>query len=278
MANIPSMPRRPSLGPVLLAAAVGIFFGGGIYLSIQAGGSLGANLGTLPPVWLMALALVGGTASFFSPCGLALTPAFLGYLIMGRGGASQDPRARRALNRGSRWLAAGIVSFYLVVGLAVAVVGSVLFRELVYLNLLVGVVLLGLGPAILTGRGLGGLQARLARVGIGGPRSAPPGARALYRMGWLYGVASQSCAVPIFLGIVVVPLSTGVYWLGAAATVLYGGAIAVLLVVVVAMGGQTLMGRWQARWGPWLQRATGILFALTGALLLAYAAQALGAL
>ena len=112
----------------------------------------------------------------------------------------------------------------------------------------------------------------------GGRTDKAASASALYRMGWAYGVASQSCAAPIFIGMVLIPLTAGSYWLGAATTVLYGAAVAGLLVGLVALGGPALVGRWQAQWGPWLQRVTGILFTMTGALLLVYAAQALGAL
>lgn len=272
MANGSGMRR-----PWLAALGVGMFFGGGIYLSLHVGGQLLAHLSGLPPVWLLGLALLGGTASFFSPCGLALTPAFLGYLIIGRG-RPEEGAARRTLVQGSRWLAAGILSFYVAVGLVVAFVGSVLDHELLYLNLLVGVAMLGLGAAILSRRRLGPLEARLAWAGVGRRSAEPMRAAALYQLGWLYGVASQTCAVPIFVGIVLVPLAAGTYWLGAATTALYGAAIAGLLVALVALGGQTLLGRWQARVGPWLQRGTGILFGLTGVLLLVYAAQALGAL
>ena len=274
MASIRRMSWRPRTG-VAVGAGVVVFLGGGFLLSSQVATPLLHNLRNLPPVWLLGLALVGGTASFFSPCGLALTPAFLGYLITGRAGAGDDG-ARRSVITGSRWLAAGIVSFYVVVGLVVALVGSLLYRELLYLNLLVGLLFLGLGPVLLLGRRLGWLEAKVPRIGPVGA-GGPPKAGALYRLGWLYGVASQSCAVPIFVGMVLVPLSTGTYWLGAATTVLYGSAIAALLVALVALGGQELVGRWQNRLGPWLQRGTGILFTLTGALLLLYAAQALSA-
>ncbi len=262
-------------GTVLWAISVVTFFGAGIWLTLHVGTAWLSHLRTLPGPWLLGLALVGGTASFFSPCGLALTPAFLGYLITGRSGPS-SPAARYSLVSGSRWMAAGIVSFYAVVGLVVAFVGSLLYHEILYLNVLVGIVLVAFGPVLLLRRRLGWLEAWMSHRG--GRTDKAASASALYRMGWAYGVASQSCAAPIFIGMVLIPLTAGSYWLGAATTVLYGAAVAGLLVGLVALGGPALVGRWQAQWGPWLQRVTGILFTMTGALLLVYAAQALGAL
>lgn len=58
------------------------------------------GLAGLPLGYVWGVALVGGAASFFSPCGLALTPAFFGVL-MGQMPTDGLPLDRVRLVRGS---------------------------------------------------------------------------------------------------------------------------------------------------------------------------------
>lgn len=254
------------------------FFGIGYWVYVQVAGSLLQEARTLPVGWLLGLALVGGTASFFSPCGIALTPAFLGYLMepTDRSSDTTDVLDGRVLMQGSLWLAAGILSFYVAVGLLVGWIGALLYRDLIYINLVVGVSFLGLGALILQGRGLsmptwGRNPAARAWDPVAVRRHPRPGR--LYRLGWAYGAASQTCTGPIFLGIVLMPLTVGAYWLAATTTILYGMAIAGLLVITVLLGRTTLAGLGRGRLGHFFLRATGVMFVLTGAVLLLYVAQ-----
>ena len=266
----------PRGAAALLAAFVlAGLFAGGYELYTGTGAQLFAETHgahAVPAPLLLALAVIGGGASFFSPCSLAITPSFLAYFL--GAGADGPAPARRSLLAGSAWVALGIVLFYGLAGLFVTTVGAVVYEYLIYLIPVVGVGFLVLGGLTLSGR------ARLLdRVGRLNPvqryfdetaaRPGRAGAQALLVYGAAYGAAAHSCTLPIFLGIVLLPMGVGNYALAGAAVLLYGVAIAVLLVVMALLGQGVLM---QARRliGRRLQQLTGTLFLLTAVYLLHY--------
>ena len=108
----PSTPKERS-GPLLRLVAgmavLVVLFASGAYLYVHVAGRLFARSQHLPTPLLLALALVGGAASFFSPCSIAITPSFVGYLS-GAGGESSG--GRRRLVGPAALVAAGIVAFY----------------------------------------------------------------------------------------------------------------------------------------------------------------------
>lgn len=259
---------------LLLIVLTGVFWAGA-WLYVHVGGRLFAQASTLPAPLLLALALVGGAASFFSPCSIAITPSFLLYLLgEEQAGVAAESRRRRAL-RSASLVAVGVVSFYALAGALVGALGAVVYNYLVYLVALVGVAFLALGYLLLSGE-----SPRLVAVAQRNPAnrhyermlggSALAGSGRLYGFGWAYGAASHTCALPIFLGIVLVPLTTGSYWLAAGTTLVYGAAIALLLVGLAVVGEGMLAGARRRLLGHYLQLATGALFAATGAYLVYY--------
>lgn len=268
----PASGRVATLRTGLLLALLVAVFWAGAWLYVHVGGRLFAHASTLPAPLLLALALVGGAASFFSPCSIAITPSFLLYLL-GEEQAGVSER-RRAL-RSASLVAVGVVSFYALAGALVGALGAVVYNYLVYLVALVGLAFLGLGYLLLSGES-GRLVALAERnpanryyEGMIARRSLAGGGR-LYAFGWAYGAASHTCALPIFLGIVLVPLTSGAYWLAAGTTLVYGAAIALLLVGLAVVGEGVLAGVRRRLLGHYLQLATGVLFAATGAYLVYY--------
>lgn len=252
--------RLPQAILVLLAAAGYAFyarFGGSIIVA--------AHASRLPPPLLLALALLGGVASFFTPCSIVLAPTFL--TMAGSGVEGRRPPVARTL-----WLALGILVFYAAVGLLVGLVGTAIDGALAALIPVFGVVFLILGALVLTDRGR--LAACLGRMNPvllleARSRTQPRGGLSLFSFGLAYGAAGHGCSLPIFLGIVLVPLAVGNILWAVLATLLYGGAIAASLVLVVALG-RDLMPASGRLWGYRIQEAAGGLFLLTGAYLVLY--------
>lgn len=250
-----------------------LVFAAGAYLYVHVGGQLFLrihNAHSLPPVLLLLLALVGGAASFFSPCSLAITPSFLMYFI-----ADASPgEGHGPLMRGSLVVASGIVVFYALAGALVTALGAAVYNFLIYLIPAAALVFLILGIVILTGRNH--WLATLSRFNpfqsyyeqaVEQKQIRHP--LTLFGFGAAYGAASHTCTLPIFLGIVLMPLASGDYVLAGSAVVVYGLAIAVLLVVMAYLGQETLVGVRRGA-GRILQRATGLLFLLTSLYLFYY--------
>ncbi len=269
--------------------------------------SVTANV--IPPYLLLVLALVGGAASFFSPCSVALTPSFLAYFAgvqryrgaIGHlktlaaqlevdGKSSVVHGYRRLELKTSIILVLGILSFYASAGILVGWLGVLVYNYLIYFIPAMGAVFIGLGYVVLTGRSVGFLG-RLERINPAnryyndkihrGSLPAPTKSKgdfSTYIFGLSYGAASHSCTLPIFLGVVLVPLASGSYWLAGATVFVYGAAIAALFVLMLMLGRNTVAGFYRHALGRHLQWVTGGLFMVTDSYLLLYFVQNYGGL
>lgn len=258
---------------------------GGYFLYLYAGSILQQGR-SLPPTLLLLLALLGGAASFFSPCSIAITPAFLAYLSGGAIPAKDETNHARHTSRSlfstAVLVALGIVVFYALAGAIIGAVGNVAYNYLIYLLPAVGAAFLLLGALLWSGRS--GMLAFVERWNPANriherheaarPYETPQSKRTLFSFGIAYGAASHTCALPIFLGILLIPLIAGNYLLAALSVLLYGSAIALLILVMTLLGRKAFAGL--RHLGPWLMRATAVLFLFTGVFLFYYFARNFG--
>ncbi len=224
-------------------AALAALFAGGSWVYTHIVGKLfvqAQSATVLPAGLVLTLAVLAGAASFFSPCSLAITPAFLTYF------AQHDGRAGHVVSRGrlfaaAGWIALGILAVSAVAALLVGLIGAAVYNALIYLIPLVGLVFAGLGTAMLAGQG--GRLAQLAHY-LPGRRSyqrllgqASGNSRLeLLAFGAAYGAASHSCTLPIVIGMLMLPLAAGSYGLAATALLIYGIALAGLMLLMLMLG------------------------------------------
>jgi cytochrome c-type biogenesis protein len=268
--------------PGVAAASLLLIGVAGYFLYLHAGSIL-EHGNTLPPLLLLALALFGGAASFFSPCSIAITPAFLAYLTLGTPPGKETQTSSRALFLAAGLVALGIVAFYAAAGMVIGILGSIAYNYLIYFIPIVAAAFVFFGALILLGRpGVLSFVERwnpmnrlYARREDGAAASGLHGRRTLISFGFAYGAASHACSLPIFLGIMLVPLVAGNYLLAALSVLTYGFAMALLVVVMVLLGHRVFAAL--RRTGPWLMRSTAVLFIGTGAFLFYYFGQNYGA-
>jgi len=264
-----------SLGAGILLLLMGA---GGYVLYLHAGALL-QEAQTLPPALVIGLALVGGAASFFSPCSIAVTPAFVAYLATGAAAPREVRGLKSSLAVAAGLVALGIVAFYAIAGAVIGMVGSVAYNYLIYFIPVVAVAFLVLGVLILLGRTSmlafverwNPMNQRYARQEAGQAMVGPTKKRTLVSFGFAYGAASHTCSLPIFLGILLLPLVAGSYLLAALSVFAYGLAIALLVVVMMLLGQRVFAGLRQL--GPWLMRITALLFIGTSGFLFYYFGQ-----
>ena len=253
--------------PLALVALGLVAVAGFLLYALFGGAIVRAAQGALVPLpLLLGLAVVGGTASFFTPCSIVFAPTFLVMV-----GSAED--SRRKLFGRALWVACGIVLFYALLGLVVGLVGAAIDGVLFYLIPILGVAFLVLGVLILTGRT--GFIERLARLNPAldsyerASASRPARSSSLLSLGVLYGAAAHGCSLPIFLGIVLVPLVAGNILAAALTIVVYGAALALFLLLTVALGRQAMPAKGRL-WGQKIQQASGWLFAFIGMYLVLY--------
>ena len=202
----------------------------------------------------VSFAFVTGIATFFAPCAYPLLPGYVGYYMQSD---SPDDRSTvaGALVRGIAASMGILVTFALLAVLTVTL-GRTLTEWLPSLEIVVGVVLVGLGLVTLSNRSLG-WHARL-----------PERRRSLsgfVAFGALYAVAATGCVAPVFLGIVSQSLAFPVY--GTLAVLGgYAAGMAILMIgatVTIAVGldaGREVFPTLSTR----ITRIAGIVLVLAG--------------
>ena len=207
-----------------------------------------------------ALALAAGMLAAVNPCGFALLPAYLSFLIAGDGGA-RGAAVGRALGATAA-MTAGFVLVFGVFGLVVAPVAGSVQRHLPWVTIGVGLLLVGLGGWLLAGRQLPGLGVGLSR-GPAARRSLP----SMAAFGVAYAVASLSCTIAPFLAIVVSSFRAGSTAAGIALFVAYAvgmGLTVAVAGVAVALARDGVLRRVR-RAAPLLSRLGGGLLVAAGA-------------
>ncbi len=206
----------------------------------------------------MAFALVAGAVAAFNPCGFALLPAYLGLVVAG---ADERSGAAARAVRFAAGMTVGFVGVFGLVGLVVAPLALSLERYLPVVTVVMGVLLVGLGIRLLSGRELG-------LPGLAGHGRAPT-TRWLSQIGYgvSFALASLSCTIAPFLAVTAGALRAGGPVGVAAVFVAYGTGMGVVVLVlalaVAAARGSVVRVMRQA--GAVVGRAGGLLLILAGA-------------
>lgn len=176
-----------------------------------------------------ALAFTAGLVASVNPCGFAMLPAYLSFLI----GAENDDRGPAAVARALRvglTVSAGFLVVFGAAGLALTAGARSITTAIPWAALLVGVGLILVGAMMLTGRSM---YVRLPAPtrGVSGHGT---GATALF--GVSYAVASLSCTLPVFLVVVGSAGTQGSLLAGVGTFATYAAGMALpLLAVAVAL-------------------------------------------
>lgn len=209
-----------------------------------------------------ALALAAGLLAAVNPCGFALLPAYLSFLVLDE--ADGGGRRSRAVGRALLLTAAmtvGFVAVFGVFGLLAAPAADVIAQHLPWVSIAIGLALAALGGILLAGRQLPTIG---PKVGAGPAVTRRFGSMALF--GASYAVASLGCTIGPFLAVVVagfrtgsIPAGIGLFAAYAAGMALVVGAVA----LAVALAKMSLV-RGLRRAAPLISRAAGLLLIAAG--------------
>ncbi|TCB90711.1 cytochrome c biogenesis protein CcdA [Micromonospora zingiberis] len=215
-----------------------------------------------------ALALAAGVLAAVNPCGFAMLPAYLSLLVLD--GSDSGPRLRavgRALLLTSA-MTVGFVAVFGVFGLLAAPAAGVIARNLPWVSVAIGLVLVALGGILLAGRQLPTVGPRL---GTGPTVTRRFGSMVLF--GAAYAVASLGCTIGPFLAVVVTGFRAGSVGAGLALFVAYAVGMALVVGVValaVALAKMSLV-RGLRRAAPLINRVAGVLLIVAGGYVAWYA-------
>ncbi len=221
------------------------------------------------PTTGVAYAFAAGMVAAINPCGFALLPAYLSYYLGLTDDSADGPPSTpvallRAVGVGAA-LTAGFLLVFGIMGLIWSSVSSAIGGRLPWVTALMGVAVVGLGIAMLCGYQP---VARLPKlhVGKGGQE-----AWSTFLFGISYAVASLSCTIPIFSGLLSTTFSDS-FRSGLRTFVFFGlgmGALVTVLTIAVALAREGLVHGLRGLM-PYFGRISGGLLVVTGAIVAYY--------
>ena len=208
-----------------------------------------------------AFAFTAGLVATLNPCGFAMLPAYLSYFM----GLDDDVEvaagsgALRAVRVGAV-VSAGFLLVFGVAGILITLGVRAVVDALPWIAMVVGLGVIGLGAAMLSGREL---RVRLPKTG-----SAPGGRgnAGVFWFGVSYAVASLSCTLPVFLIVVAGTIPQLGLVAGIATFLVYGLGMSTLLLLVtlsLAFGKRALLTRLRHA-SQHVNRIAGAILVLAG--------------
>lgn len=198
----------------------------------------------------------------FNPCGFAMLPAYLTFVVQRDDveNTGQLAALGRALGA-TVTMALGFLTVFGMFGLLTVSVASTVQRYLPYVTLVVGISLVALGIWSLSGREL------VIRSAAAGARWAPTARLgSMFGYGVGYAIASLSCTVGPFLAVTGSSLRTGSLASGVSVYVAYAAGITLVvgvLAVAVAVASSALVDRMR-RVLPYVNRISGAVMVMVG--------------
>ncbi len=183
---------------------------------------------------LLPWAFSAGMLATVNPCGFAMLPAYLSYLL----GRTDGPfLARNLLRAGGAGMSmtGGVLGVFLTAGTIISAVGSTLLRFVPAVGLIVGVAVAGVGLAMLLKPTLH-ISMRVPQLAQGGSNGIQGFRFVIFGAG--YGFSSLGCTLPIFLVVTAQALAAGGVLPGILVFVAYAlGMGAVLIALSLSIGG-----------------------------------------
>ena len=222
----------------------------------------------IDPASPLALALFGlltGTAALFAPCAFPLFPAYITWYLALDDHAAGSSRVGRSLWYGLV-CGLGAIAFFLLMGLGLSVLGGALSTVLIRAKPLIALIVVGAGVVILADIALPSLKWSGVPTALTTPAVQRRPRRGLFLYGFGYGLASAGCTLPIYIGLVVFPLSSGALARAFTAFLSFAvamGGLMMLLTLCIGLSKRTLVERLLASTVT-IRKVSGVLLILIG--------------
>ncbi|HEY6530721.1 MAG TPA: cytochrome c biogenesis CcdA family protein [Acidimicrobiales bacterium] len=205
-----------------------------------------------------------GMVATFNPCGFAMLPAYVSYFLGLEDAEHHDDRDEvRAVGRALAVGTAMTLGFVVVFGL-IGIVLEPFFNRIIdrlpWVTIVLGLVLVGLGVAMLAGRTI---TVRLPKM-TKGTDSRELGS--VFLFGISYALVSLSCTFPLFYAAVSVRVYDESVLVGIGTYIAYAlgmGLVLMVLTLAIALARQSLVRRMRGVM-PYVSRVSGGLLVLAG--------------
>ena len=268
---LPALATGAALAAAVVGAALtggGSTTGGLNGIIERLSGDSSSYLGDIAP---LGFSFAAGMVATVNPCGFAMLPAYLGLYLGSSEGRREDPirSLSRALLVGAVVTSAFILLFG-VAGIIIAKGTQAIVDIIPWLGLGIGVLIAIVGSWLLGGGKLyTSLPGRVAaRMGNPGQVSV----KGYFLFGLSYAVASLSCALPIFLVVVVTSQAVSGFWVAVGEFFLYALGMG-LVIMVLTIGMALFKGAVVTAFRkmlPYMQPVSAVVMILAGSYIVYY--------
>lgn len=209
----------------------------------------------------LGLALGAGLVAALNPCGFAFLPGYLMLVIAGGAQPRSQPAALTRAAAATVTMAAGFLTVFGVFGLLIAPLVVSAEKYLPLATIGIGVMLIGVGAWLLSGRDFTVLIPNPV-----GERAPGAGLRSMYGYGVAYATASLCCTIAPFLAVVGTAFQQGSVVTGLLAFLAYAAGMTItvgLAALAVALAGASAAAALR-RVLPHINRIVGAVVLLTG--------------
>jgi cytochrome c-type biogenesis protein len=216
----------------------------------------------------VALALSAGIIAAFNPCGFAMLPAYMSYYVgtttntVAKDGEPEPTFAKRLLKatQVGGTVALGFVTVFGVLGILFSSLLGSIIDYVSYISMVVGVVLVGVGVAMLRG-----FAPKINALKISKSKSGSSLA-AMYVYGLSYAVVSLSCGFAGFATTVVAASRTKSFFSSMLVYLSYslGMALVMITLTIAVAFAQQAMVRGMRKILPYVDRVSGALLIIGG--------------
>jgi cytochrome c biogenesis protein CcdA len=217
---------------------------------------------------LFAYAFTAGMLATVNPCGFAMLPAYLSYFLGTDSSSVQTPMPARVTRAVVVSLAVslGFLTVFSVIGAAVRAGADELIDWAKYAAIAIGLVLIGVGTALMCGWHLPFTTPRLDRGGRERTLAS------MYVFGVSYAIVSIGCTLPLFVSTMLGSFGSRSVLSGTLMVLAYGAGMAFVLTALtvalaLARGGLLQALRHAMRY---VDRVAGVFLVLAGAYLVYY--------
>lgn len=207
----------------------------------------------------VALAFTAGMVATFNPCGFSLLPAYIGAFVAGDEVAKRtDQRVLRATAVAAA-VSVGFVIVFATVGLVIGSIASEARRQLPWVTIVIGGLLIAAGVATLAGW--------KPRIAFRAPQFSTESndAKVMVGYGMTYAIASLSCTIGPFLAVTGTALDGSlIEGLTSYVTYALGMGIVILLLSIASALAHTTVAHHMHRLSRFAPRVGGGLMVLAG--------------
>lgn len=237
--------------------------------------SITTTTGTLG---LVAISILTGIGMFFSPCAFPLLPGYISYYLTRN---RKEGGIKEGLKAGSV-ASLGIISVFIIIGILVALAGQAISQYFIYLEPIVGVVLIILGIVLFME-----IPIPIHRITLPfkrmilhskreslaeGEKAEKSGFIGLFGYGVGYAAGAASCTAPLLLGMIFLGLQAGGFLGALIMFAIFALSMAVLMIIftiIAAISGHVIFARY-ARAMRYIEKASAIVLVIVGIYFLWY--------